>query len=112
MDQNRKFAEMNNLCWHTYEISKLGFWECRCGCGHKTYCEIDHIKNPDFSDPREVLRVVMATEDWWKFQSTLFYPPDRIHDAIIPIIYITTPGKLRDAWIEWMEQTKGGIHEQ
>jgi hypothetical protein len=105
MDQNRKFAELAGLCWHEYYYSR-DRWVCT-GCE----TEIDdpfEPSNPDFSDPREVLKVVMEREDWDDF--LIWSDGSCEPNCWITVDYITTPGKLRDAWIEWKEsQTKGGI---
>jgi hypothetical protein len=104
MDQNRKFAEMNGL-----------LDECDCG---NSLCR---YPISDFSDPREVLKVVMEREQgywhdfsrslWVKVFSTVtanhldhFYQIEIMIEKSVPIDYITTPGKLRDAWIEWREK--------
>jgi hypothetical protein len=103
MDQNRKFAEMNGLCWHFREIAQMGFAKCSCGAefkyGYELYNHI-HKLNPDFSDPREVLKVV-DRDDLRRFLRSIAICPD----FFIKIDYITTPGKLQDAWIEWKEKT-------
>jgi hypothetical protein len=105
MDQNRKFAEMANT------IPYIG------ATGNLRY---DY---PDYSDPREVLKVVMEREQgywhdfsrslWVKVFSTVtanhldhFYQIEIMIEKSVPIDYITTPGKLRDAWISWMENNK------
>jgi hypothetical protein len=87
MDQNRKFAEMTGFC--------------------KDHCPDDScdICCTDFSDPREVLKVVMEREDWYDFLiwSDGSYEPDERTTCWINVDFITTPGKLRDTWIEWKE---------
>jgi hypothetical protein len=102
MDQNRKFAEMNGLCWHKFDHTQYSPKEqLRCIHCRKYGWEIKD--NPDFSDQREVLKVVMEKEDWPEFHTTLFKITGYgWASSLIPIDYITTPGKLRDAWIEWM----------
>jgi hypothetical protein len=113
MDQDRKFAEMNGLCWHEeeYKVDDSDgwmWWICK-KCGNKAKAE--GSDNPDFSDPREVLKVVMEGDDGNDFIRSLgnwtgsfeeFYD----HGRPIPVEYITTPGKLRDAWISWKEAQK------
>jgi hypothetical protein len=109
MDQNRKFAEMNGLCWHEYDIDEdKGIYFCT-----KCNGRLSQISNPDFSDPREVLKVVMRREDWPKFLNEtgvgIWEEADHSvgigENILIDVDYITTPGKLRDAWIEWKETT-------
>jgi hypothetical protein len=120
MDQNRKFSEMNGICWHERADGWLAS-PCKV-CGNVG------DKHPDFSFAHEVLKVVMKREDWQEFRS--FVGSDRVHKRVkstrvdvldqdvtifgvdvIHIDLITTPGKLRDAWSEWREnkQTKEGL---
>ena len=99
MDQNRRFAEMNGLL------------------PYKSPAGYERYDYPDFSDPREVLKIVMEREDWPEFLIFLldgdkesFYSKEIIENLLRD--YILTPGKLRDAWIEWGEkQTEGGRDE-
>jgi hypothetical protein len=108
MDQNRKFAEMNGLCWHEeeYKVDDSDgwmWWICK-KCGNKAKAE--GSDNPDFSDPREVLKVVMEREDWPEFWRVAYGEYVQVNPfRYIGINHITTPGKLRDAWIEWKEKT-------
>jgi hypothetical protein len=90
MDQNRKFAEMNGIK-PTFSLPNE--------CGREVY--------PDFSDPREVLKVVMEREDWYDFLiwSDGSYEPDERTTCWINVDFITTPGKLRDTWIAFKEKT-------
>jgi hypothetical protein len=105
MDQDRKFAEMNGLCWHEFNvIGEMGsIPKCKCGI-------LEPDGNPDFSDPREVLKVVMERGDCYRFIATLnglsLDEDGDFIDYAIPIYCITTPGKLRDAWITWKEAQK------
>jgi hypothetical protein len=112
-DMNRKFALLNGLCWHEMVVID-GRHVCSCGKNfglsvyagdHKDYC------NPDFSNSREVLRVVMEREDWEEFfvrvgKLECNRPWANSYSFYIDLDYITTPGKLRDAWIEWKEAQK------
>jgi hypothetical protein len=76
-----------------------------------TTCPKMIYKYPDFSDPREVLKVVMEREDWEEFSGQVIegeaitHPHFATGSCYIKLDYITTPGKLRDAWIEWKEKT-------
>ena len=118
MDQNRRFAEMNGIYWHERQCY-MGFdfvYSCSCGASHfNGYADLDkHIResNSNFSFAREVLKVVMEREDFLEFSRDALDCPweeDRLYWNYIHTDYITTPGKLRDAWIEWLEkQTEGG----
>jgi hypothetical protein len=96
MDQNRKFAEMNGL-----------LDECDCG---NSLCR---YPISDFSDPREVLKVVRMKplKEYAAFLNSgvgcydYAEPKAGIPNAceMIEVDYLTTPSKLRDAWIEWKE---------
>ena len=126
MDQNRRFAEMNGIYWHERWHERqcyMGFdfvYSCSCGASHfNGYADLDkHIResNTDFSDPCKVLKVVGERDDWPRFLDSIGgmhncydYGHGIIWKDWIEIDYITTPGKLRDAWIEWLvKQTEGG----
>jgi hypothetical protein len=114
MDQNRKFAEMNGLCWHDVSLEQPyildgvqvgSLYVCTCGIKVHKYDRIAHCKqfNPDFSFAHEVLKVVMEREDWDDF--LIWSDGSCEPNYWITVDYITTPGKLRDAWIEWKETT-------
>jgi hypothetical protein len=60
-----------------------------------------------------VLKVVGERDDWPRFLDSIGgmhncydYGHGIIWKDWIEIDYITTPGKLRDAWIEWLEKMK------
>jgi len=74
MDANRRFAELARLYWWKFD-------------------------NPDFTDAREVLRVMREREDYESFRRHLIYT--FFDDFYAPVI--DTTGKLRDVAIEWME---------
>jgi hypothetical protein len=103
MDQNRKFAEMNGLCWHEWMNVQDGTICSKC---HRYSYNLGG-DNPDFSDPREVLKVVTEREDFMAFAAKAGLVMGIHQRYHIPIEYITTPGKLRDAWIDWKEVHDG-----
>ena len=104
---NERFAKLAGICWHKfshYDNTLIAI--CTCG---KHYHAYDHvINNPDFSDPREVLRVMKKRDDWdvfaYRCLSKGMSTKTREIVYSIPVDYITIPGKLRDVWIEWMEK--------
>jgi hypothetical protein len=101
-EDQKELAERLGLCWHDDDWNdQLGRYQCiKCG----KFLSDEVVWNPDFSDPRVVLREMMTRKDWFKFQSSLFCPQDRVHDAIIPIYYITEPYKLAKAALEWLRE--------
>ena len=112
-DQNKRFAELAG--WHPDDC--IIFKNCITQGGNliprPCYRENGNVCShlPDFSDAREVLRVVMEREDWICFADSYFLI-STIDIGVattyaIPTKYITTPGKLRDVAIEWMEGRKG-----
>jgi hypothetical protein len=123
IDPNRRFAELAGICWHEreapeYEHGIIRGYEFNCSCGYsyiKKSSFKSHLKRkyPDFSQAAEVLKVVM--EPYPKFIELLFsideaeyysYNLEKRRFIFNKFIdYITTPGKLRDAWIEWKEKT-------
>jgi hypothetical protein len=108
MDQNRKFAEMNGLCWHKWIRNDGPFTRVEYRC---MYCAqgADYPQNMedgmDFSDPREVLKVVTEKDNFIPFLESIGGVAGIfLGEKHISLTYITTPGKLRDAWIEWKEK--------
>jgi len=83
MDKNKRFAELAGVdeYWTTERMV--------------------HPPIPDYkADPREVLKVMIAREDYFVFYS------ECLHDADIIELILDTTGKLRDAAIEWFEKQK------
>jgi hypothetical protein len=126
MDQNRKFAEMAGLCLHKPIEEECSTWFSCSGCSYKTDDRDGILRHcfmnlPHFSDPREVLKVLrmQPVKEYAAFLNSgvgcyeYAEPAAGILNAceMIEADYITTPGKLRNAWIEWKEnkQTKEGL---
>jgi hypothetical protein len=60
--------------------------------------------NPDFTDAREVLKVMRVRENWIEFSEHLFPGTDPQTEIEAACYYILdTTGELRDAAIKWME---------
>jgi hypothetical protein len=74
IDPNRRFAELAGLYWWKFD-------------------------NPDFTDAREVLKVMKCRGDWFEFCASL----NTYDFALIADKLLLTPGALRDKAIEWME---------
>lgn len=106
-DPNKRFAELIGVCFISPETFIANF-SCR-HCGERLWqegniCAFCHKDfNPDFSDPREVLKVIMEREDWADFVIFLERKDDWWYVKEFCERYITTPGLLRDKWIEWRE---------
>ena len=86
MENNQRFAELAGIRWHKQVQS-----------------------NPDFTDAREVLRVMMKREDWGKFLSHVYcdiYKTSECSVESIILLVLDTTGKLRDLAIKWMEEQK------
>lgn len=97
-DPNKRFAELAGILYSTVRHP--------IGCK----CEEMRFHCPDFTDAREVLRVMRVREDWYKFVNRIgsrYYRDengDQIKDDVIPIdLVIDTTGLLRDEAIRWME---------
>ena len=117
MTLSEKFARLAGVCWHEntendplYKNDKLLCTKCN------TWQRINPairrgFQHPDFSDPREVLKVMMAREDWIDF-SLCVGIWDEVFNGTNPqeswysieISYITEPNKLLKAAIEWLSK--------
>jgi len=96
MDQNKRFHTLAGLCWHEQMDSQT--LQCK-HCGKSMIFVWED--NPDYkADPREVLKVMIAREDYFVFYS------ECLHDADIIELILDTTGLLRDAAIKWMEGRK------
>ena len=102
MENNQRFAELAGMCWHKQKSRNL--LECsKCGS------EMLFTFNPDFTDAREVLRVMMKREDWSKFLSHVYcdiYKTSECSVESIILLVLDPTGKLRDLAIKWMEEQK------
>jgi len=94
MDNNRRFAELAGIRWY-----------------HEYPHSADEL-NPDYTDAREVLRVMYNTEEYGPFLIYLWgtqhiQANDVLAVASVPLFYVLdTTGKLRDLAIAWMEGGK------
>ena len=112
-DQNKRFAELAGILWHEIvehyydgdHYYSNGWNRCSCGTSYPFPNRCSKV-NPDFSRAEEVLKVMMERVDWPVFIERVgSYEYES--EAWITVDYITTPGKLRDAAIDWMEGRKG-----
>ena len=95
MDANRRFSELAGICKT---------------CDDKV-CTLDPDCCTDYTDPREVLRVMSKREDFsrWVAQInalSIDEDGDLIDNAIPVDLILDTTGKLRDLAIKWMEGRK------
>jgi hypothetical protein len=104
MNPNQRFAELAGIHWHEYYVRSTfnpitGSQTFYCECGE------DVSKNPDFTDAREVLKVMREKEDWKVFLSKIRCDAMSIWDDVVPVdLILDTTGQLRDLAIEWMEK--------
>ena len=113
MTLSEKFARLVGIEWHEIKKENVNF-ACTCRIQFKTYdMLLQHVQNlnPDFSDPREVLKVMMAREDFKLFMARLEYGDFPNVDAIdwsghIDLDYITEPNKLLKAAVEWRKKER------
>jgi hypothetical protein len=98
-DLNKKFCLLAGICWHdcTDDIPSNVCQKCGWKVGSRKA-----PKNPDFSDAREVLKVLMPLPLWEEFQNQYFIA-QAPGTCYIRVDYIIEPGKLRDSAITWME---------
>ena len=101
-DPNQRFAELAGLCWHEQVDNQT--LKCK-HCGQSMLFQWQG--NPDFTDAREVLKVMRVRENWIEFSEHLFPGTDPQTEIEAACYYILdTTGKLRDAAIEWMEEKR------
>lgn len=65
---SKRFCELVGICWHEwdyYELLTLHETQFKCRRCHEL--RINDRSHPDFSDPREVLRVMRGREDFRLF---------------------------------------------
>ena len=107
MDLNREFARLVGLCWHEYDTETLNCIHCEKVMWRKD------SNNPDYADPRLVLREMERIGKLEAFIVTLIYTPESNpetidYDGLIPVEYILNlTGKLRDAAIKFMKEKEG-----
>jgi len=109
INNNKRFAELAGICtheniWHDpKELPEMTFYDKCLDCGKL----LRNIDDPDFTDAREVLKVMMEREDYYVFLKYINAVVDKhgIWCIEIPLILDTT-GKLRDLAIEWMEKER------
>jgi hypothetical protein len=117
MNLAEKFAKQNGIEWHEVKVKGQMLyggvkreWVCSCGAifsYEETFERHLKARNPTFSHPEEVLAVCMKWDDYRPFILSI---NGNIHDQdgfkidwMIPLSYITTPGKLLEAAVEWRE---------
>jgi len=92
-DANKRFAELAGC-------DKPQHRSICPTCGKTADPKVRYLSN-DFTDTREVLKVMMAREDWIDFRDfNLCISGDYIECVLI----LDHTGKLRDLAIEWMEK--------
>jgi hypothetical protein len=101
MNPNQRFAELAGICLHDEGVVFDGRYRC-CKCADTVDCD---YPSPDFTDAREVLKVMMARKlDFWSFGESLGGLSNKDGYVCIPAyLVIDTTGKLRDLAIQWME---------
>ena len=72
-NRNREFAELVGICLHEWELEgshwmqlRAPRWKCK-HCSLITENDKERPTNPNYSDAREVLRVMREREDWHDF---------------------------------------------
>ena len=132
MNADKRFAELAGIEYHAPIGNALEYIPCKfrgytlfqageltkCTCGYVDYtdCMDDHFSdtNPDFTDAREVLKVMKEREDWFDFavylrargKATIISCAttsgvDRLHIDIT--LMIDETGLLRDEAIRFLE---------
>ena len=112
MNHNQRFAELAGIEWHKVakKADAKGRYYCSCliAFSYNKAVTQDHCDscNPDFTDAREVLKVMMEREDWPEFCEQIGHYDGKRGIEMVDVDYITVPGKLRDLATEWMEGRK------
>jgi len=108
MDKNREFAKLAGICWHEW-VDNLGH-DGGIICKH-CWKNPDEVSNPDFTDAREVLKVMELRRDWVGFLNFIHGGKlwnGELHASVVPLWLVkNTTGKLRDLAIEWLEKEEG-----
>jgi hypothetical protein len=112
MNANEKFAKLAEIPY--YHVISYPTWagkySCSCGkefvASDKAALHVVKFSYPsDFTDAREVLKVMMVRNDWSLFQLWIWSKTKATLDNLYMLVTDTT-GKLRDLAIEWMEERK------
>jgi hypothetical protein len=122
IDRNREVSKRLGLCWHEQKL-QAEFDEVQCTCGRLYPDEVglyDHFvrSNPDFSTDAgavELLRLMRGRGVYHLFLRYLYVDAKTIEETLDRSIvqYITTPGTLRDAVLEWKrKEEKPKINDQ
>ena len=110
-DANRRFAELAGICcdeprliieWPVYYGNELVYTSVDPQDGTEPEVRHYYPNIPDFTDAREVLKVMREREDWLGFLNTVGLYHSGIYAVEVKYLLDTT-GKLRDMAIEWME---------
>jgi len=106
MEKNRELNELLGLCWHSPvapAMSHVGGSVCK-------KCKQRFDANPDYADPRLVLREMERIGKLAQFIDSLVSGKELVNSAT-PVFwfltdYITndTLGKLRDQAIDWLKK--------
>lgn len=110
-DECRELAGLLGICWHQIEID---IPLISCSCGQVWHGSVDvkeannHIsRNPDFRDPRVVLREMRKRKDWYKFLLSIggFNCYRQETEEMIPMKYILDDtGMLAKKALEWLRR--------
>lgn len=108
-EKNRYVCEKLEICWHEMEGNIYHPYLCSCKEEYGSYEDLlNHINEsrPNFktdSGAVQLLREMEKREDWHDFNARVIgsieFPLNFIDSR-----YITTPGKLLDAVVEWFQE--------
>ena len=111
-EKDRKICERLGICWHQPyrpDAETYGPWKCKkCGI---IIDDEDLLKDWSINFSRDPLRLLAEMEKHPKgklFFAYLMYGEDNVDaiddDGLIQRRYLTVPGALRDAVLDWMER--------
>ncbi|OPY83172.1 MAG: hypothetical protein A4E71_02927 [Smithella sp. PtaU1.Bin162] len=110
LEQQKDFCKRAGMHWHEWETRKGSFkniyGEIQQNKNVRSYCtECKKVRkkgfcdNPDLSDPRVVLGIMMKREDWHEFCEQV-----GIYDYSIDIQYVIEPYALFWAAYNWLKK--------
>lgn len=108
-DRNKLFAELAGIHWHEWsDDGGRHYSEWRsysCDCGATTESPTEPKGGPDFTDAREVLKVMRKRDDYAQFLLEKIFKYGWSGKMVCDLLLDTT-GRLHDQAVEFLEGRK------
>ncbi len=101
VEKAKEFCTQNGLCWHEYEVTNLarGAFIVPMNCKKCNSYE----RNPDLTDAREVVKVMMKRKDFREFLDWIVSPHICRPVRMVPVhLMLDTTGQMLDLAVEFM----------